>query len=242
MHGFRKCGNYPINPGEVSDRQLAPSKAVRLKNPSLSHSSSDFTLSSSADSQPEEKLLPSIFTKEQEALYQTRYEEGYDVYDCSYVTWLQLNHPEAARNFSQAKHPSTAEPNCQENRKANSSGSVVTQAPKSIPSNTTVSSCSSSDVLRELLVLPQPEPSKHKKRTALNSKARVITDIEVLEELKRKQVKKAEEEAVENAKRLEREHKKEEKELLKRKRSRKRQKDSRKRRQRRRTAQIMNNI
>ena len=215
MSGFRKCGIYPINPGEVSDRQLAPSKAVRPKNPSLSHSSSDFTLSSSADSQPEDKLLPSIFTKEQEALCQTRYEEGYDVYDCSYVTWLQLNHPEAARNFSQAKHPSTAEPNCQENRKANSSGSVITQAPKSIPSNTTVSSCSSSDVLRELLVLPQPKPSKHKKRTALNSKARVITDIEVLEELKRKQVKKAEEEAVKITKRLEREHKKKEKELLK---------------------------
>ena len=152
-------------------------------------------------------MLPLIFTKEQEALYQTRYEEGYDVYNCSYVTWLRLNHPEAARNFSQAEHPSTAEPNCQENRKTNSSGSVVTQAPKSIPSNTTVSSCSSSDVLRELRVLPQPKPSKHKKCTALNSKARVITDIKVLEELKRKQVKKAEEEAVKNTKRLEREHK-----------------------------------
>ena len=26
--GFKKCGVYPLNPGEVSDRQLAPSKAV----------------------------------------------------------------------------------------------------------------------------------------------------------------------------------------------------------------------
>ena len=78
-----------------------------------------------------------------------------------------------------------------------------------------MSSCSSSAVLRELLVFPQPKPSKHKKHTSLNSKARVIADIEVLEELKRKQMKKAEEEAVKNTKRLEREHKKKEKELLK---------------------------
>ena len=120
ISGFRKCGIYPINPGEVSDRQLAPSKAgSSTEEPyNLSHSSSKFTLSSSTNSQPEEKLLPSIFTKEQEAQYQTRYEEGYDVYDCSYVTWLQLIHPEAARNFSQAKHPSTAEPNCQEKQES----------------------------------------------------------------------------------------------------------------------------
>ena len=29
ISGFKKCGVHPLNPGEVKDRQLAPSKAVR---------------------------------------------------------------------------------------------------------------------------------------------------------------------------------------------------------------------
>ena len=41
LSGFRKCGIHPLNPGEVSDRQLAPSKAVRSQNdqPSVSSTS-----------------------------------------------------------------------------------------------------------------------------------------------------------------------------------------------------------
>ena len=35
MSGFKKCGIYSVNPGEVSDRQLAPSKAVQPSNHSL---------------------------------------------------------------------------------------------------------------------------------------------------------------------------------------------------------------
>jgi hypothetical protein len=33
LGGFKKAGIYPFNPGEVSDRQLAPSKALKT-NPS----------------------------------------------------------------------------------------------------------------------------------------------------------------------------------------------------------------
>ena len=40
MGGFRKCGIYPLNPGAVTDRQLAPSLATTT----LTHSQSDFTL------------------------------------------------------------------------------------------------------------------------------------------------------------------------------------------------------
>ena len=30
LSGFKKCGIHPLNPGEVSDRQLAPSKAAHI--------------------------------------------------------------------------------------------------------------------------------------------------------------------------------------------------------------------
>jgi len=28
MSGFKKCGVYPLNPGEITDRQITPSSAV----------------------------------------------------------------------------------------------------------------------------------------------------------------------------------------------------------------------
>ena len=57
MSGFKKSGVYPLNPGEVADRQLAPSKALC---PQL---------------QPEDtKVAPTpgspLFSPEQEAMYQ----------------------------------------------------------------------------------------------------------------------------------------------------------------------------
>ena len=30
MSGFRKCGIYPLNPGVIDDRQMAPSRAVSI--------------------------------------------------------------------------------------------------------------------------------------------------------------------------------------------------------------------
>ena len=36
-----KCGIYPINPGEVRDRQLAPSKAFQPQKPSQVGSESE---------------------------------------------------------------------------------------------------------------------------------------------------------------------------------------------------------
>ena len=52
MGGFKKCGIYPINPSEVSDRQLAPSKAFQPQKPSQFGPESEKTkqLESSSDS------------------------------------------------------------------------------------------------------------------------------------------------------------------------------------------------
>ena len=68
LGGFKKTGIYPFNPGEVSDRQLAPSKA--LKKPSAQY-----------------------FSPEQVTLFEQRFEEGYDVSDPTHLAWKSANHP-----------------------------------------------------------------------------------------------------------------------------------------------------
>lgn len=54
--------NFPLNPGEVSDRQLGPSKAVGSQGECQTPGSP-------------------LFTKEKEHLFQERYEENYDIQD-----------------------------------------------------------------------------------------------------------------------------------------------------------------
>ena len=82
MSGFKKTGIYPLNPGEVSDRQLAPSTAFRATEPT--------TTDVSPGSPPESPL----FSPEQVALYKRRYAEKYDILDDpGYVAWLKIYHP-----------------------------------------------------------------------------------------------------------------------------------------------------
>ena len=57
MAGFKKTGVYPLNPGEVTDQQLVPSKA--------------FCLTSTANNPGKDEVFKlCLFSKEQEALYQ----------------------------------------------------------------------------------------------------------------------------------------------------------------------------
>jgi len=81
MSGFRKCGIYPLNPGAVTDRQLATSCVTTA---TLSHSQSDYTFNKAAGQK---------FSQEQENLYKKRFEEGYNVYNPDYIKWLKDNHP-----------------------------------------------------------------------------------------------------------------------------------------------------
>ena len=64
LGGFKKAGIYPFNPGEVSDRQLAPSTPF------------------------DKKAAPQVptFIPEQMAKFEARYQEGYDVEDPTYLT------------------------------------------------------------------------------------------------------------------------------------------------------------
>ena len=77
LGGFKKAGIYPFNPGEVSDRQLAPSKALKK------HTSPAQT-----------------FSDEQVKLFEQRYAEGYDLPDPAYLAWKGANHPSFRQCFT----------------------------------------------------------------------------------------------------------------------------------------------
>ena len=73
---------YPLNPGEVSDRQLAPSKAL------CSQPQSCNTTSDSPPGSP-------LFSSEQVPLYEKHYEKKYDLLDDrGYVALLKIYHPD----------------------------------------------------------------------------------------------------------------------------------------------------
>jgi len=172
MAGFKKTGIYPLNPGEVTDRQLAPSKAF----------CSQSVVSNLEKVNPSNSL---IFSQEKEALYQRRFEEKYDVKDPDYLAWVKITHPEVDVSSTEVSSVSSGQ----------------------------LGSTKSSDVLSEILVLPEPKgkPTR-KKKTITSEKTVCITEDKVLEELKQHETekKKAEEEKI--AKRLEKIQRQKEKE------------------------------
>ena len=89
LGGFKKAGIFPFNPGEVSDRQLAPSKALK-KPTSEAHS----------------------FSPEQIKLFEQRFKEGYDLPDPAYLAWKSANHssPESVSSANAATSNSITSP------------------------------------------------------------------------------------------------------------------------------------
>ena len=89
LGGFKKAGIFPFNPGEVSDRQLAPSKALK-KSTSEAHS----------------------FSPEQIKLFEQRFKEGYDLPDPAYLAWTSANHssPESVSSANAATSNSITSP------------------------------------------------------------------------------------------------------------------------------------
>jgi len=70
LSGFKKSGIYPSNPGEVSDWQIAPSRALTKPTPQAP-----------------------TFSPAQVAQFDARYEEGCDVQDDTYLVWESIHHP-----------------------------------------------------------------------------------------------------------------------------------------------------
>ena len=67
-----------MNPGEISYRQLAPSRAIIP--------AATTTVPPSPDNE--------LFTREQQSFYKHRFEEGYDLPDPDYLAWMKIAHPE----------------------------------------------------------------------------------------------------------------------------------------------------
>lgn len=191
LGGFKKSGIYPFNPGEVSDRQVAPSKAL-----------------------VEPSSQPPAFSPEQIALFEKRYAEGYDVPDPTYLAWKSANYPspESVVSTTAVSSPGSSASvvvgtaNTATSPSVTSSVSVVSSSMKQ----------SSEEVLSELLTLPQPPPPKtNRRKKGLNHKAREITDSTVLQELKDKERAAAEAKREKEEKKLERERKANERKLEK---------------------------
>ena len=104
MSGFRKTGVYPLNPGQITDRQTAPSKALCASEESSENSSASSPCGSTSTHASET----------QERLFQTRYEEGCDVYDAEYIAWLLRKHPESVppRFYSLTSSTSAVKASC----------------------------------------------------------------------------------------------------------------------------------
>ena len=130
MSGFKKCGVYPLNPREVMDRQLVTSKAVC---PQPGNSNDTNAIPSSP------LLLP-----EQEALYQHRFKEHYDIRDPSYMVWLKINPTEVDVSVT-----GTSSEESSSYSKQNSDKAPILLTYEKNPDKVS----SSSDVLSELLVL-----------------------------------------------------------------------------------------
>ena len=162
MAGFRKSGAYPLNPGVIDDRQVAPSLAV---NPCNRVSVTGVKNCPSSESSASDSLV-SNFSADQEALFRRRYEEGYDLPDPVYRQWLSVNHPEDTK----------------------SSGSMVTHVSDS---QMVHSSSTASDVVSEVLKLPEPQLPKRKRKPGFNTgKAVTITDTSFITELRDKEEEK----------------------------------------------------
>ena len=94
--GFRRCGVYPFNPHAIDCSISRDNPEASL---TISHGGENEMESKKPEdgenSDEQEKSKSTTFSKEQEQLYQRRYEEGYDLMDPQYLRWLEIHHPES---------------------------------------------------------------------------------------------------------------------------------------------------
>ncbi len=93
LSGFRRSGVFPLNPAAIH----VPEDPTLNQPLILSNATTAPTqLVTEVDTSP---ILPSSsehkLMDEQHAIYERRFEEGYDVPDAEYVAWLEIYHPES---------------------------------------------------------------------------------------------------------------------------------------------------
>ena len=75
-------------------------------------------------------IIQTFGTDDLNSLFQTRFEEGYDVYDSEYVSWLHHNHPESVP--PQFKNTATAAVSSSSGATCNNSSDTSVSASKYI--------------------------------------------------------------------------------------------------------------
>lgn len=180
MSRFKKSGIYPLNPSEVTDRQVAPSKPYQQQSKQSSQVVGSVSESPTSSS--------TLFSPDKVELYKKRYEEGYNVGDPDYVAWLKINYPtEICSNATKSSVSSISGALLKEDRGSSDSGK---------------SKLASGDALSEILVFPCPlSRPKSDRKPALNAKTVCITDDSAAEELKR-EAEKAKAEKEKEAKKI----------------------------------------
>lgn len=105
--GFKKCGVYPFNDNAI-DCGIAFTAGSNEDEDSNS---------SPKRSRDEDSSIPDTddliekcneFSAEKLEVFQTRYEEGYDIYDRDYMMWLEINHPSTVEDYCLKSIPSTS--------------------------------------------------------------------------------------------------------------------------------------
>ena len=105
ISGFKSCGIYPFNLKAVLDHNPCMStEDVNSKNNlngegrSIMQQDSGTQESSHHESTTDNSNIMS-FTAEEEILFDTRYTEGYNLYDLRYIAWLKVHPEESCENF-----------------------------------------------------------------------------------------------------------------------------------------------
>ena len=102
ISGFKVCGIYPINPKPVLDHDpCTPPKEKSKHNsskPNKKDGEVEFSWEKGDHPQHQNSVnnddVAELFTPEEETLFARRYEEGYNLYDARYASWIWATHPD----------------------------------------------------------------------------------------------------------------------------------------------------
>ena len=93
--GFAKAGIIPFDPECLLKRCPGTEGAVEIRQ-KKSDCKSGEKQSTEDECQPNSSGSPALsLPPEKEELFERRFDEGYDIYDAEYVSWLHIHHPDA---------------------------------------------------------------------------------------------------------------------------------------------------
>lgn len=125
INGFKYCGVHPFNPQIILDRSKVTTAATS-DSINVSTTPNSTRIESSLDTEDRQREI--VFSLEEEAKFEKRYDEGYDLFDERYELWLQKKHPkdDGILSFDQEfSYVPACEPVCVLNNSNNSGSSGV---------------------------------------------------------------------------------------------------------------------